>query len=75
MNESTQRLQDKTAQPLSEEEKTPGVIQEYFLGAPRRSVAITDTRLVSIAERWNALPQTLRNKLERLCLQGFTKTS
>lgn len=51
------------------------MVQEYFRVISRRSVTITDTRLVSIAEQWNALPQTLRNKLERLCLQGANEKS
>ena len=73
MNESPRPIQDESGQQLTAETEAPGVPQEYFSIAHRHFVTFTDTRLVSIAERWNDLPHTLRNKLVGLCLQASTE--
>ena len=73
LNECPDQGQGESLQELTKSTAAVGVPQEYFLVANRRFVTLTDTRLVSIAERWDALPQALRSKLERLCLQDTNK--
>ena len=75
MNETFNRIELYAPQQLMNRGGTAGVPQEYLSGSLGRFLTITDTRLVSIAERWNALPQTLRSKLLRLCLQAATKSA
>ena len=75
MNEALNRIEGEAPQQLTNRGGTAGVPQEYFSFTGWRRVALTDARLVSIAEQWNALPQTLRNRLVRLCLQASTKNA
>ena len=65
-------MKGDAVQQLANHGSAVGVPQEYCPFIVGRYVTITDTRLVSVAEQWLAMPETLRDEVVKLCMQSWT---